>query len=140
MPVLEKWTPFRDLELMEQRMRRLFPNLIVSPAFMPAADVYETKEEFVFELEVPGFEEKELEIEVIDHALTVKGTRAAVTEKSEKTLRIHERLESTFERSFQLPVEADSEHLTATYGKGVLTVHVPKIAQPKPRVVPIVRA
>jgi HSP20 family protein len=140
MPVLEKWTPFRDFELMEQRMRRLFPNLIVSPAFMPAADVYETKEEFVFELEVPGFEEKELEIEVIDHALTVKGRRAAVTEKAETTLRIHERLESTFARSFELPLEADSEHLTAIYGKGVLTMHVPKIAQPKPRTVPIERA
>ncbi len=137
MPVLERWTPFRDLELMEQRMRRLFPNLIVSPAFTPATDVYETTEEVVFELEVPGFEQQELAIEVIDHTLVVKGERKLVAEKTEKQFRLHERLESTFERSFTLPVEADGEHLTATFGKGLLTLHVPKLAHSTPRKVPI---
>lgn len=137
MTVLERWTPFRDLELMEQRMRRLFPSLVVSPAFTPAADVYETKKEFVFEIEVPGYAQKELEIEVVDHTLTVKGQREAEAEKTQETLRVHERLESTFERSFALPVEADSEHLRATFDKGLLTLHVPKVAQAKPRQIPI---
>lgn len=137
MTVLEKWAPFRDLELMEQRMRRLFPSLIVSPAFTPAADVYETEKEFVFEVEVPGYEQKELAIEVIDHTLTIKGQREAETEKTQETLRLHERLESTFERSFALPVDADSEHLRATFGKAVLTLHVPKVTQAKSRRIPI---
>jgi HSP20 family protein len=137
MPVLERWTPFRDLELMEQRMRRLFPNLVLSPAFAPATDVYETSDEVVFELEVPGFAEKELRIEVVDHALVVKGERKAEAEKSEKDFRLQERLESTFERSFALPSEADGEHVKAVYGNGLLTLRVPKLAQPKPRTVPI---
>lgn len=137
MPVLERWTPFRDLELMEQRVRRLFPNLVVSPTFTPAADIYETKDEFVFELEVPGFEQKELEIGVVDHTLTVKGQRVAEAEKTEKTLHLHERLESAFERSFQLPAEADGEHVKATFGKGLLTLHVPKAVQQTRRTVPI---
>jgi HSP20 family protein len=140
MPVLEKWTPFRDLEVMEQRMRRLFPNLVLAPTFTPAADIYETKAEYVFELEVPGYDEKELAIEVIDHTLTVKGERSTTIEKKEQELRLHERLESTFERSFALPVEADSEHLKASYGKGVLTLHVPKLAQAKPRKIAIEKA
>src|SRR5579862_5326710 len=109
MPVLEKWTPLREFELMEQRIRRLFPNLILAPTFAPAVDVYETEKEFVFEIEVPGFEQKELEIEVVDHVLIVKGERAAETAKTEKSLRLHERLETTFERSFRLPHEADGE-------------------------------
>jgi len=137
MPALERWTPFRDLELMEQRVRRLFPNLIFSPAFVPATDVYETEKEFVYEVEVPGFEEKELEIEVADHTLTVKGHREAETAKTEKALRLHERLETTFERSFQLPPEADGELVKATFGKGLLIMHVPKAAQPVQRKIPI---
>jgi HSP20 family protein len=137
MPALERWSPFRDLELMEQRVRRLFPNLVLSPAFVPAADVYELEKEFVFEVEVPGFEEKELEIEITDHTLTVKGHRETDTAKSEKTLRLHERLETTFERSFQLPPEAEGELVKATYGKGVLILHVPKVAQPVQRKIPI---
>jgi HSP20 family protein len=137
MPALERWSPFRDLELMEQRVRRLFPNLVLSPAFVPAADVYELEKEFVYEVEVPGFEQKELEIEVADHTVIVKGHREGETAKTEKTLRLHERLETTFERSFQLPPEADGELVKATFGKGLLILRVPKVAQPIQRKVPI---
>ena len=140
MPVLERLTPFRDLELMEQRMRRLFPSLVLSPAFAPATDVYETSEEVVFEVEVPGFEEKELQIEVVDHTLVVKGERTARSEKSEKDFRLHERLESTFERSFALPGELDGTRVKAVYDKGLLTMHIPKIAELKPRKIPIEKA
>ncbi len=126
MPLLERWTPFRDLDLMDRRMRRFFEDLGVVPALTPAADVYETDGELVVELEVPGFDEKELEIEVRDHTLSVSGERKEEMERKEKTLRLRERLEKRFERRFELPVEADSEHVTAAYAKGVLTVHVPK--------------
>ena len=135
MPVLERWTPFRDLDLMDQRMRRLFPTLM--PPITPAADIIETKDEIVFELEVPGYEEKELDVEVDDHMLTVAGRREAEKESTDKAVRLHERLESAFERSFQLPLEADSEHLKASYDKGILTLRVPKTARPKPLKVPI---
>ena len=138
MPVLERWTPFRDFELMEQRMRRLLPPLAAS--MTPAADIFETKDEYVFEVEVPGYAEKELDVEVSDHTLTIGGKREVEKESTEKAVRLHERLESSFERSFQLPGEADLEHLRATYGKGVLTLHVPKSAQPKPLKVPVVKA
>ena len=138
MPVLERWTPFRDLELMDQRLRRIFPTLL--PIITPATDIVETKDEIVFELEVPGYEEKELDVEVGDHLLTVAGRRAVEKESTEKAVRLHERLESMFERSFQLPLEADAEHLKASYGKGILTLRVPKTARPKPLKVPIAKA
>lgn len=140
MSVLERWAPFRELELMEQRMRRLLPPFTLTPSFTPAADIYETKDELVLELEVPGYEEKELNVEVSDHTLRVSGERKAESEKKDKTLRVHERLEATFERSFELPDWADGEHLTATYDRGILTLHVPKAAQPKPVKIPIVKA
>jgi len=138
MPVLERWTPFRDLELMDQRMRRVFPALL--PTVTPATDITESKDEFVFELEVPGYEEKELDVEVGDHVLTVAGRREVEKESTEKEVRLHERLESAFARSFQLPPDTDPEHLKASYGKGILTLRVPKTSRPKPLKVPIAKA
>ncbi len=137
MTALEKWIPFGELDVMERRMRRMFEDLGVAPALAPAADVYETDDEFVVELEVPGFDEKELAIEVTDHVLSIKGERTAETEKQEKTLRLRERLETTFERRFQLPALTDSEHMSASYGKGLLTLHVPKTETQKSRKVKI---
>jgi HSP20 family protein len=137
MTVLERWTPFQDLELLDQRMRRLFPALTGATALAPAADIYETAAEIVVELEVPGYEQKELEIEVTDRTLTVAGRRESKTETNGKTLKLHERLESSFERSFVLPHGADMAKLTAVYGKGVLTLRVPKAPQPSPMRIPI---
>ncbi len=137
MPVLEKWSPFGEIDMFDRRMRRMFAGLGLAPTLTPAADIYEADDEFVVELEVPGFGEKELDIEVADHTLTVKGERTEEKEMKEKALRLRERLEASFERSFVLPAEADGENLTATYGKGVLTLHVPKAAQAKPHKIEI---
>jgi HSP20 family protein len=137
---LERWTPVRELDLMDRRMRRFFEDLGVVPALAPAADVYETDSELVVELEVPGFDEKELQIEVRDHTLSVTGEREEDTEKKEKTLRLRERLEKRFERRFELPAGFDSEHVNAEYTKGVLTVHVPKTSHEQPHKVEITKA
>ena len=139
MPKLEKWTPFRELDMMDRRMRRFFEDLGVVPALTPAADIYETNGELVVELEVPGFDEKELEIEVRDHTLSIVGERAEETDKKDKAVRLHERLEKRFERRFELPAGIDGEHVAAEYTKGVLTVHVPKIVHEQPRKVAITK-
>lgn len=132
MPVLEKWTPFRELDLFDRRMRRFFSDLGVAPAIAPAADIYESGGEYVVELEVPGYDEQDLDIELTDHTLTIKGERMEEKEKKDKEIRLHERLESSFQRSFELPAEVDSSHVKAEYGKGVLTLHLPKAAEAKP--------
>ena len=134
-----KWTPFRELDSMERQLRRFFGEFGLAPAFIPAADIYETDEEFVIELEVPGFAEKELDVEAFDHTLVVKGERKEATETEEKTFRLRERLEREFERRFVLPTEADTEHLKATFHDGVLEVHAPKLAISKPHRVEIVK-
>jgi len=142
MPAIEKFSPFRDLDLMERQMRRLFSDLSfpVVPPLAPAADVFETDDEFVVELEVPGYGEKELGVEVADHTLIVRGERKEETESKENALRLHEGLEAKFERRFHLPVETDSDHVKASYAKGVLTLHLPKEAKTKPRVIEIEKA
>jgi HSP20 family protein len=137
MTTLVRWTPFRELDLMERRMRRLFEDVGFGPATVPAADVYETPQEFVVELEVPGYEEKDLGLEVTDHTLVVRGEVKEATEEKEKAFLLHERLERFFERRFALPEQADTEKLTATFRKGVLEVHAPKIVEAKPRKIAI---
>jgi HSP20 family protein len=132
-----RWSPFRELEAMERRMRRAFEDAGMTAAATPAADVYETESEFVVELEVPGYDEKELQVEVTDHTLCVKGERAEEKEKKENTFHLHERLEKSFERRFTLPTEADLEKTQASFTKGVLEVHVAKATEAKPRTVPI---
>ena len=132
-----KWTPFTEFDSMERRMRRLFEEIGVAPVLAPAADVYETDDEYVVELELPGYEEKELSIEIYDHTLSIKGEREKVTEETTKEFRLHERLEREFQRRFFLPVATDTEHLKASFTRGVLEVHAPKLQKAKPKKVAI---
>ncbi len=133
-----KWMPLRELDSsMERRMRRLFEDAGFAPPLLPAADVYETDAEYVVELEVPGYAEKELDIEVSNHTLTVKGEQLSSKEEKDKDFHLHERLEREFERRFALPAEADTARMKATFDKGVLKVQAPKVASAKPKKVTI---
>lgn len=135
--ILTRWTPFQELEAFERRTRKLFDELGFAQPIVPSADVYERKGEYVYELEIPGFEEKELEIEITDHVLTVKGERAEVKEEEDKTFWLHERLARAFERRFELPPEADTQEVKAEFKKGILAVHAPKTITAAPKKVEI---
>jgi HSP20 family protein len=137
MTTLVRWAPFQDLDVIERRMRRVLEDFGVAPAPLPAADMYETETELVVELDVPGFEEKELALEVSDSTLIIKGERTKEREEKEKSFYLHERLEKHFERRFKLPPEADLDHIQATFHTGVLEVHVPKVEEAKARKIEI---
>lgn len=143
MSTIVKWAPFTaaDLGSMERRMRRLLEGTTgFTAAPLPAADVYETGDEYVVELEVPGYDEKELEVEVADHTLAIKGRRDTKKEEKAKDFSLQERLEREFERRFVLPAEADTEHVRATFAKGVLEVHTPRVRKSEPRPITITHA
>jgi HSP20 family protein len=129
---LVRWSPLQELDTVERRMRRMFDQLGGVPTW-PAADVYESNGDYVFELEVPGYEEKDLAVEVTDHMLTVKGDRTETTEEKEKTYFLNERLARSFERRFELPPEAKTDKVAAEFKQGVLIVHAPKAEAPAPR-------
>ena len=134
-----KWTPFTELDSIERRMRRIFEEIGFAPGLAPAADVYETDDELVVELEVPGYEEKELSIEVSDHTLAIKGSREKTKEDETKEFALHERIERAFERRFILPSEVDTEHMKAVSANGVLEVHAEKLQAVKPKRVEITK-
>ena len=133
-----RWAPLQDLDTIERRMRRMFDQGVV-PAW-PAADVYEENGEFVYELEVPGYDEKELAVEVRDHMLTVKGEKVEKKEEKEKTFYLNERLARSFERRFELPADAVADKVVAKFDHGVLVVHAPKAAEAAPKKVAITTA
>ena len=135
-----RWTPFTELDSMERRMRRIFEEIGFAPGLAPAADVYETGDEFVVEIEAPGYDEKELSIEVSDHTLSVKGSHRENKEEKPREFALHERLEREFERRFILPREADTEHVKAVFSKGVLEVHTQKLPTAKAKQVAITKA
>ena len=137
MTTIVKWAPFQDLDVVERRMRRMLEDWGVAPAPLPAADMYETAKELVVELDVPGYEETELALEVTDHTLTIKGERTAEKEEKDKSFYLQERLEKHFERRFTLPAGADTAHIDAKFHTGVLEVHVPKVEQAKARKIEI---
>ncbi len=137
MTTLIRWMPLTEFPI-ERRMRRMLDDIGFGPFTVPAADFYETDRDFVIEVEAPGFDEKELGIEVSDHTLTIEGQRKTeLPEEPEKAFRFHERLETTFERQFYLPPEADTQHVEAKFAKGVLEVHILKAPEAKPLRVPI---
>ena len=133
---LVRWSPFQDLDAMDRRMRRMLDQVGIVPAW-PAADVYESNGEYIYELEVPGYDEHDLAVEVRDHTLTVRGEKTEAKEEKEKTYFLNERLSRTFERRFELPNEAVTGKVAAEFKQGVLIVHAPKAAEAKPRTIEI---
>lgn len=106
-------------------------------AFAPTFEVKETKEAFMVKADVPGVEEKNLDIAVHNGVLTVSGHREAEERKEGETFALYERQYGSFTRSFALPDIADSDRIDANLDKGVLTLVVPKKAEAQPRKISI---
>jgi HSP20 family molecular chaperone IbpA len=83
-----RWTPFRELDTMVPRMRRVFEEASFASRFCPPRTCTRPPTSSSIELEVPGYEEKELGIEVSDHTVTVTGARADSTEETEKAHKV----------------------------------------------------
>jgi HSP20 family protein len=137
MTSLVRWAPFGDLDIVDRRMRRMLEDFGVAGARPPTSDVLETEKELIVKLDAPGFDEKDLSLEVTDHTLAVRGARSEAKDEEEAHFYVRERMDAQFERLFVLPPEADMSKVDATFKQGVLEVHVPKIEQMTPRKIEI---
>jgi HSP20 family protein len=93
---------------------------------VPAVDVVEKEKEYQLLAELPGLDEKDVEVSVADDILTIKGEKKEEKEEKAKNYYVSERRYGTFQRSFQLPAGVDAEKIEANFQKGVLTVTLPK--------------
>jgi HSP20 family protein len=93
---------------------------------MPATDVVETDKEIEITAELPGLEEKDVQIDLADNVLTIRGEKKAEKEEKDKNYRMVERSYGSFYRSLELPAGVDANAVKATITNGVLKVTVPK--------------
>lgn len=106
-------------------------------AFSPAFEVKETTDSFVLKADLPGVEEKDLDVAVHNGVLTVSGSRQAEERKDGESYALYERQYGSFSRSFALPDMADGDRIDASLTNGVLTLTIGKKAEAKPRKIAI---
>lgn len=143
----QMWQPFEGLR---QEVDRLFDDFgrgfrwpfgrslfAAEPLFrreltlptMPAVDVVENEKAYELTAELPGMDEKNIEVKVVNGSLTIKGEKQEEKEEKKKDYYLQERTFGSFERSFGIPESVDADKIEASFKKGVLTVTLPKKAE-----------
>jgi HSP20 family protein len=136
---ITRWDPFRDVIALQNRVNSLFREMnegdspLTTASFVPAVDVYEDAKKVVLKLEVPGIEEKDLDVRVENHTLTVKGERKFEKDEKEENFHRIERRYGSFYRAFTLPSTVDTANVQASYNAGVLKLELSKKAEAQPK-------
>jgi HSP20 family protein len=150
MTTLTRWNPFalvhgdpfRELANLEERMGRMFSepfNLLgrqeslTAGAFVPPVDVYEDEKSIRLKMEVPGVDEKDIDVHLENNLLTVRGERRMESETKQENYHRIERSYGSFSRSFTLPTSVNPDDVKASYSKGVLTITLTKRAEAQPK-------
>ncbi len=125
--MLGDWT--RPMNLLDRRLG----------SWMPQIDVRETAKEIRVTAELPGMEEKDIQVSLLDGALTLKGEKSEEHEEEKGDVHRSERRYGMFERTIPLPSEVELDKVNATFKKGVLKVTLPKTkeALSNRRVIPV---
>ena len=145
MTLLTRWEPFREFSAMQDRMNRMNRNFresyspeapeeaLTTTNFAPPVDIYEDEHTITLKLDVPGIEEKDIDVRIEGNTLTVHGERKIEKEEKEENYRRVERQYGIFTRSFTLPSSVDPGQVNAHYDKGVLKITLAKKAEAKPK-------
>jgi len=143
MTVLTRFYPYRELNTLQDRVNRLFhesfnshdgrDESLATSSFAPAVDVYEDEHNITLKLEVPGIDEKDIDVRVENGTLTVHGERKFEKDEKEENYRRIERQYGSFTRTFTLPNTVDTESVSADYDKGVLKIKLAKKSEAKPK-------
>ena len=136
---ITRWDPFREVVALQNRVNNLFREMnesdspLTTASFVPAVDVYEDAKKVVLKLEVPGIDEKDLDVRVEKNTLTVKGERTFEKEEKEENFHRIERRYGSFYRAFTLPSSVDTGHVDASYTSGVLKLELHKKPEAQPK-------
>ena len=138
MATLVRWEPFREIASLQNEMSRFMNGLLegngrTSQNWVPALDVWETENEIVYALDLPGIPEDKISVELDEGALTITAERERSQEESDDRFYRFERRFGTFTRTFGVPQGVSDGDVSADYRNGVLEVHVKKPEQPKPK-------
>jgi HSP20 family protein len=146
MMALERWrprglasSPFRELAReMEEAFGRFFPAWSGEErGWMPAVDMVDEKDEIVVKADLPGLDQKDVEVTVQDGTLTIRGERKEEKEEKKEGYYYAERSYGAFVRSLPLPRGVEADKVKATFKKGVLEVHLPKAKEAKGKTIEV---
>ncbi|HTU01403.1 MAG TPA: Hsp20/alpha crystallin family protein [Candidatus Sulfotelmatobacter sp.] len=138
-----KWQDFIDIQ---DRMNKLFEQRLSgsrgeeglsSSTWSPAVDVYETPEAIVLKADLPGLSRSDVDIQVQDDRLILRGERRLTKEVGEESFLRIERAYGAFQRSFTLPASVAQERIRAVFRDGVLELTLPKAESSKPKRIPV---
>ncbi len=137
---LTRWDPFREMLSMRRAMDRLFDDALTTPsgewqqnAWNLALDVIEDENEFQVKASVPGIKPADLDITYNNNTLMIKGEVKEEYETEEGRYHMRERRFGSFSRSLTLPSNINADQIQADYQDGVLTLHLPKSEEAKPK-------
>src|SRR6202051_3169820 len=145
MTLLTRWEPLREFSTMQDRinrMNRLFresfspegpEEALTTTSFAPPVDIYEDEHNISLRMEVPGIDEKDIDVRIEGNTLTVHGERKLEKDEKEENYRRIERQYGSFTRSFTLPNSVDPGQVSANYEKGLLKIKLAKKAEAKPK-------
>jgi HSP20 family protein len=138
MATVVRWEPFREIAALQNEMSRFMNGLLedngpTTRNWVPALDVWETEDEIVYALDLPGIPEDKISVELDDGALTITAERERTEQESKDRFYRFERRYGTFTRTFGVPQGVKESDVHADYKGGVLEVHVKKPEQPKPK-------
>ena len=132
----------REFSTLQDRVNRIFResyspegpgDALTTANFAPPVDVYEDEHNITLKIEVPGIDEKDIDVSIASNTLTVRGERTLEKEEKEENFQRVERQYGSFTRSFTLPNSVDLEQVSAHYNKGVLKIRLAKKAESKPK-------
>jgi HSP20 family protein len=136
----------RDFSTLQDRVNRILresfspersEEALTTSNFAPAVDVYEDEHNITLKIEVPGIDEKDINVSIENNTLTVRGERRFEKDEKEENFHRVERMYGSFTRSFTMPNTVDPEEVSAHYEKGVLKIRLAKKAEAKPKLIKV---
>ncbi len=121
-------SPFQEIENFRRQVNDVFQQYNTAPQF-PGINIYESAESVDIVAELPGFAREDLDIQLDNGVLHLKGERAAAEDNEQRVALRKERSQHTFEKKIQLTTEFDVDNLSAELNHGMLTVRLPKAAR-----------
>jgi HSP20 family protein len=147
MMTLVRWHRARDMHAMQHEMKRLVHDFFRDglqdkgaarrDVWTPAVDMYEGDEAFTLTAELPGFSKDDVQVEIKDNRLTLRGERKREAEVKEAHYHRVERVYGAFRRSIRLPALVDADKAEAVFKDGVLKLTLPKAEEAKPKPISI---
>jgi len=145
MNTITRWDPSRGLTSLQDQVNRLFEDSFTRDrsghadlaTWAPPVDIYETENELVVKADLPDLQDKDIDVRVENNTLTIRGERKFEKDVNEDNYLRVERTYGPFMRSFSLPNTVSSESIRAEYCNGVLTLHMAKREESKPKQIKI---